>query len=404
MKNILLIGTLDTKGDELLYMKELVLMAHHHPIVMDTGVGESKFEPDITTEDILKQVGKTTADLMALQDEGEIIKFMSPAIEVAVKNLYQEGKIDGVAAIGGAQGSAMASAGLKQLPVGFPKVLVSTKAVQAGIKGFTGPKDVAIIPSVCDIAGLNRITRKILSNAVGAVIGMASIETPPYPDKPPVVMTMNGTVNNCCLHIKRSLEKDGYEVIVFHTIGGGKALEKWIEDIGADIACVIELSLEEIGNELFGGMASAGKERLQAAGKLGIPQIVTLGAVDFINFLEPETVPAKYRKRTLHWHTPQATTMRMEKDEMELIARTIAEKLNSSKGRVEVLIPLKGFSVWDKEGKAFYDPEADSHFIKCFKEHISPAVHVTEHDLHINDAPFGDLVYKRFTEIVKRVP
>ena len=401
MKNILLVGTLDTKGNELFYMKDIAEKAHYRPIVMDTGVGRSDLKADITTEDILNNARKSMEELTALHDGGEIIKFMSPVVEAMVQKLYEEGRIDGAVAIGGAQGSAIASAGLKRLPVGFPKVLVSTKAVQAGIKGFTGPKDVAIIPSVCDIAGLNRITRKILSNAVGAVMGMVSIEHPPYPDRPVVLMTMNGTVNNCCLRVKQLLEKDGYEVIVFHTIGGGKALEKWIEDIGTDIACVIELSLEEIGNELFGGMASAGKRRLEAAGKLGIPQIVTLGAVDFINFLGRETVPEKYQNRRLHWHTPQATTMRMEAGEMETIGSTIAGKLNRSKGKVEVVIPLKGFSAWDKEGKDFHDPAADKHLIDSLRRHISPSISVTEHDFHINDTPFADLIYERFTQIAK---
>jgi uncharacterized protein (UPF0261 family) len=399
MKNILLIGTLDTKGDELLFMKELVEKAHHCPIVMDIGIRESKFKADITREDILRHIGKDIEYLIALQDEGEAIKFMSPAIEIMLKKLYQEGKIDGVVGIGGAQGSAMCSAGMKQLPVGFPKVLVSTKAVQAGIKGFTGTKDVVIIPAVCDIAGLNRITRNILKNAVGAILGMVSIELPPHPERPVVVMSMNGTVNTCCLHIKELLEKDGYEVIVFHTVGGGKAMEELIEDI--DVDCVIELALEEIGNELFGGLGSAGKGRLEAAGRLGIPQIVTPGSIDFINFLTMETVPEKYRNRRLHRHTPQATCMRMEKEEMEIIGQVIAEKLNKSRGKLEIMIPLKGFSMWDKEGKVFYDLEADRHFIESFKKHISPVIQVTEYDLHINDRSFADLVYKRFTELVK---
>jgi len=399
MKNILLIGTLDTKGDELLFMKDLVEKAHHCPIVMDIGIRESKFKADITREDILRHIGKDTGDLIALQDEGEAIKLMSPAIEVVVKKLYEKGKIDGVVGIGGAQGSAMCSAGLKQLPVGFPKILVSTKAVQAGIKGFTGTKDVVIIPSVCDIAGLNRITRKVLKNAVGAILGMVSIELPPHPERPVVVMSMNGTVNTCCLRIKELLEKDGYEVIVFHTVGGGKAMEELIEDI--DIDCVIELALEEIGNELFGGLGSAGKERLEAAGRRGIPQILTPGSTDFINFLTMETVPEKYRNRRLHRHTPQSTCMRMEKEEMEIIGQVIAEKLNKSRGKLEIVIPLRGFSMWDKEGKLFYDLEADRHFIESFKKHISPVIQITEYDLHINDRAFADLVYKRFTELVK---
>ena len=401
MKNILLIGTLDTKGDELLFMKELVEKAHHYPIVMDIGIRESKFKADITREDILRHIGKDIGDLIALQDEGEAIKLMSPAIEVVVKELYEKGKIDGVVGIGGAQGSAMCSAGLKQLPVGFPKILVSTKAVQAGIKGFAGTKDVVIIPSVCDIAGLNRITRKVLKNAVGAILGMVSVELPPHPERPVVVMSMNGTVTTCCLRIKELLEKDGYEVIVFHTVGGGKAMEELIEDIDNDIDCVIELALEEIGNELFGGLGSAGKERLEAAGRRGIPQILTPGSIDFINFLTMETVPEKYRNRRLHRHTPQSTCMRIEKEEMEIIGQVIAEKLNKSRGKLEIVIPLRGFSMWDKEGKLFYDPEADRHFIESFKKHISPVIQVTEYDLHINDKSFADLVYKRFTELVK---
>lgn len=277
MKNILLVGTHDTKGPELSFMKALIEKAHDHPIVMDIGIRDSNFKADIGLDDVLRQIGKEKKDLTALKHEGEIIGFMSAAIEAVFRRLYEEGRIDGVVGIGGAQGSAMISAGMKQLPVGFPKVLVSTKAVQAGIKGFTGAKDVMIIPSVCDIAGLNRITRSVLKNAVGAVVGMVSIELPPYPEARAVVMSMNGTVTTCCLRVKELLEQDGYEVIVFHTVGGGKAMEKWIEEFGGDIDGVIELSLEEIGNELFGGLASAGKERLEAA-----------GSVEFLSSSSPE--------------------------------------------------------------------------------------------------------------------
>jgi uncharacterized protein (UPF0261 family) len=400
MKNILLIGTHDTKGAEMTFMRELVEEAHHRPVVMDIGIRDSDFKADINLEDTLRHIGKEKKDLLALKHEGEIINFMSPAIEAVFRKLYADGKIDGVVGIGGAQGSAMVSAGMKQLPVGFPKVLVSTKAVQAGIKGFTGAKDVTIMPAVCDIAGLNRITRSILKNAVGAVLGMVGIELPAYPKTRAVVVSMNGTVTTCCLRLKELLEQDGYEVIVFHTVGGGRAMEKWIEDIGGDIDGVIELSLEEIGNELFGGLASAGKERLEAAGRRGIPQLVATGAVDFINFLTPDTVSERYQHRRLHRHTPQATCMRMEKDDLDLIGRTIAEKLNKAKGKVDVMIPLRGFSSWDAEGKSFRDPEADAVFVESLKKHLSPAIRATEHELHINDRPFADLVYKRFKELL----
>ena len=403
MKNILLIGTLDTKGDELLFMKELVEKAHHCPIVMDIGIlGESKFKADITRQDVIGHIGKDIEYLIALQNEGEAIKLMSSAVEVVLKKLYQEGKIDGTVGIGGGQGCSMCSPGMKQLPVGFPKVLVSTKAAQAGIKEYAGTKDVVIIPAVCDIAGLNRITRDVLKNAVGAILGMVSIEAAPHRGEPVVVMSMNGTVTTSGLYIKDLLEKDGYEVIVFHTLGvGGKAMEELIENI--DVDCVIELALNEIGNELFGGLASAGKERLEAAGRRGVTQIVTPGSIDFINFLTMETVPEKYRNRRLYSHNPQATCMRMEKEEMRVIGQVIAEKVNKSRGKLEIMIPLKGFSMWDKEEKVFYDLEADRHFIESFKKHISPVIQVTEYDLHINDRSFADLVYKRFTELVRPI-
>jgi len=399
-KKIALIGTLDTKGDELAFMKRLVEEKGYKPIVLDIGIlGDGPFEPDIKREDLLKGIGFELKQLISSKGrEAEASEIMSKALSVKIGKLYEERIIDGVIAIGGGMGSQTSAKALQQLPIGFPKVLVSTKAIQAGIQGYAGAKDVIIIPSVCDIAGLNSITKRILAEAVGAAIGM--IEMGPIEDeqKPTVVMEMNGAVTKCGTIVKKMLENEGYEVIIFHGIGsGGRAMEEFIKD--NDVVCSIELGLNEIGNDLFGGIASAGKERLEAAGRKGIPQIVTTGSVDFINFLGLETVPERYRHRKIVVNNAQSYVMRIEGEEMEILGRVIAEKLNKSKGSTEVLIPHRGFSMGDQEGREFYDPESDSIFINALRRSLSPDIKVFELDLHINDKEFAEFIYRRFLKV-----
>ena len=399
-KKIALIGTLDTKGDELAFMKRLVEEKGYKPIVLDIGIlGDGPFKPDIKREDLLKEIGFELKQLISSKGrEAEASEIMSNALSAKMGKLYEERIIGGVIAIGGGMGSQTSAKALQQLPIGFPKILVSTKAVQAGIQGYAGAKDVVIIPSVCDIAGLNSITKRILAEAVGAVIGM--IEMGPIEDeqKPTVVMEMNGAVTKCGANVKNMLENEGFEIIVFHGIGsGGRAMEEFIKD--NDVICSIELGLNEIGNELFGGIASAGKERLEAAGRKGIPQIVTTGSVDFINFLGPETVPERYRHRKIVVHNAQSTVMRIEGEEMEILGRVIADKLNKSKGVTEVLIPLRGFSMGDQEGREFYDPESDNIFINTLERTLSSNIKVFELDLHINDKEFAEFIFGRFLKV-----
>ena len=401
-KSIALIGTLDTKGEEISFMKDLVEKKGYKPIVMDVGIlGTPPFVPDIRRQDVLKEIGLELNYLISLRDGGKASEIMSNALSATIKKHYEEGAIDGVIAIGGGMGSQICAKAIQQLPIGFPKVLASTKAIQAGIQAYAGTKDVVIIPPVCDLAGLNWITRRILSNAVGMVIGM--IEMPPveHEKKPVITMSMNGGTTECGLHLKNMLVKDGYEVIAFPCLGpGGKAMEEFIRD--NDVIFSIEVGLFEIVSELFGGMASAGKERLEAAGNKGIPQIVTPGTVDVLNFLGPETVPERYRCRKLYARNFQSTIVRMEREEMQIIGRVIGEKLNKSKGKSEVLIPLRGFSNVDKEGEVFYDPESDRIFVEALKANLSPEIKVFERDCHINDVEFAEFMYQRFLEISKR--
>ena len=279
-------------------------------------------------------------------------------------------------------------------------MLSSQKIVQAGIREYVGTKDIAVMPSMADIAGLNRLTRKALSEAVGAIVGMVESAEPEISEKPLVFMTMLGTTTGCGLKVKSLLEDKGFEVAVFHTIGiGGMTFEELLKEY--PVKGVIELGLNEIGNELFGGLASAGPHRLEAAGMRGIPQIITPGNVDFINFLAPETVPEQYRNRKLCFHNPQATLPRLNGEELKLIGETVAKKLNLATGPVKVLIPTQGFSSLDREGNIFYDPVADRAFVEALKDSLKETIELKEINAHINDDEFARKLVDEFIELTR---
>jgi uncharacterized protein (UPF0261 family) len=286
-------------------------------------------------------------------------------------------------------------------------MLVSQKIVQAGIRKYVGTRDIVVMPCVADLAGLNRLTSVALNRAVGAITGMVATvgavpdrsdtsnrsATPEQSDKPLVFMTMTGLSTACGMRVQSLLEERGFEVVVFHTIGvGGETFEALVRDY--PVKGVIELGLNEIGNELLGGMASAGPHRLEAAGDKGIPQIITPGNVDIINFLAPETLPECFRDRVIAYHNPQATLPRVNADEMRLIAGAVAAKLNLARGPVAVLLPLRGFSSLDIAGNVFFDPEADRAFIERLKSSLNSTIRVREIDAHINDEAFAAAVFE----------
>jgi uncharacterized protein (UPF0261 family) len=317
-----------------------------------------------------------------------------------IKELYDEDKVDGVVALGGGMGIAAGSIALKQLPIGVPKVLVSTmKLVQAGIEWYVDGKDIMVLPCPADLIGLNRVTKRVLAMAAYAVSGM--VNAPPEREgRPLLAMTALGTTNRLASKLKDMFEARGFEVVVFHTVGpGGRAFEAFIED--NPVVCALDLSLNEVGNYLFGGRASAGPTRMEAAVKKGIPQVIVPGNVDFINFLEPESVPSHYRDRWLHVHNPKATVMRMSSDEMARIAATIAEKLNRSTAPVKVLIPLRGFSAFDREKGVFYDPKADMVFVRALKQNLRKEVEVIEVDAHINSDEFISTVFEETASLIR---
>lgn len=389
-----IVGTLDTKGPEILFVKNLIQRKGHQTIVIDAGVlGEPYFPPDVSREEVARAAGTTIQDIIKLRDEGKAINAMALGVRSVLHELYSKGELHGAICLGGGQAATIGSTALQALPLGVPKVLVSTKVAQAKAGAYAGTRDIVLMPSVADIAGLNRITEKVLSNAAGAIVGMveAACEKAVVEEKPVAVLTMLGTTTRGCLGVKNYLETKGFEVIVFPTIGvGGKAMEEYLEECGASL--VLDLSLNEIGNELFGGMASAGANRLTAAGRKGIPQVIAPGNVEFINFLDAETVPPRYRNRKLHSHNPQATVMRLNGEELREIARVVAQKVSQAMGPVTVIVPLKGFSALSVEGGVFYDPEADKKFIEELEMHLPPNVNVVKVDADFNSSRFVEAV------------
>jgi uncharacterized protein (UPF0261 family) len=360
---------------------------------VDDGIlGKPTIRPDITREEVAVAAGTTLDEIKAIGIESKSIEVMASGLRNLVKSLYDSGRLDGVISIGGGMGTSMATAAMKELPLGVPKFMVSTKVAQSGTgKEYMGNKDITMVSSVADIAGLNRLTKKIATNAAGAIVGMVESPKVEIVDKPLIALSMNGTTTQCGSKVMSMLEGEQYEVVVFHSIGvGGRALEEFIKN--EPVEAIIELGLNEIGNELFGGMATAGPARLEAAGEKGILQIITPGSVDFINFLAPETVPPRYKNRNLFFHNPQATTLRLNSDEVRLVAEVMAEKLNRAIGPVKVLIPTRGFSSWDQKGKSFYDPEVDRVFIDSLKKGLRASIMFSEIEVHINDNQFADLI------------
>lgn len=405
-KTIAVLATLDTKGPEVRFVKNLLEKKGYRALVIDTGIlGETPFLPEVSRDEVAQAAGTTIKELIEAHNEGNAIDAMSRGVTAVVKDLYSQGKFDGVLGLGGGQGAAISSAALKALPIGVPKLLVSTKVAQSKPIYYVGTKDIALMPSVVDLAGLNPIIRKVLANAAGSVAGMVDFaaelaqEEAGEKAKPVTILTMLGTTTKLGLAVKDYLESKGSDVLVFHTIGvGGRTLEDYLE--GNDASVVIDVSMNEIGNELFGGLAAAGKDRLSAAGRKGIPQIVAPGNVEFINFLDPATVPEHYRDRKLNYHNPFATQVKLTAEEMRAVAREMAKKLAQAKGPVWVVIPLKGFSVFSMEGGVYYDSENREAFISELERALPVHIPIMMVNADINSKEFAEVIIRLWDKLI----
>lgn len=404
IRTIAIVGTLDTKGEDVKYVKDLIEKRGHRTLVVDSGVlGEPLFKADVTRDRVAQAGGKNLSELVAQRDTDTAVRAMiSGAVEI-IKKLYHEGRVDAVMSLGGGKGTAIGTAAMRALPFGVPKIAVTTVA-SGDTSGYVGSKDIVMFPSITDIAGLNRINSRMYANAVGAIIGMVETEAEEISKERAIVgITALGVTTpaamKCKSRLERRRERGGYAAMIFHTTGvGGRAMEELID--GGVIAGVIDLTTTEMISELVGGNTSSGPDRLEAAGRKSIPQVICPGGLDMVAFVGGRrAIPVKYRDRLFYDHTPEVTLMRTTVEENIKLAEIMAEKVNRSKGPVAILMPTKGFSAYDQEGNVFFDPEADQCFIKTLKKAVQEKISVILIDCHINDDEFAEKAVNLFLEM-----
>jgi uncharacterized protein (UPF0261 family) len=398
---VVIIGTLDTKGDELGFARDVITAQGVDVHVVDVGVlGDPEFDPDTSASEVAEAAGTTLDHLREAADRGEAMEAMGEGATVVAERLHEEGVLDGVLGLGGSGNTSIATTAMRALPVGVPKLMVSTMA-SGDTEPYVGARDIAMLYSVADIEGLNQLSRQVISNAALAMVGMVSNEPDvEVEDRPTIGMTMFGVTTPCVQTARELLEDRGYETIVFHATGtGGKAMESLVEE--GIIDGVLDVTTTEWADELVGGVLNAGPDRLDAAAEAGIPQVVSTGALDMVNFGPRETVPEEFEGRQFHIHNPQVTLMRTTPEENAELGRIIAEKLNAASGPTALALPLGGVSMIDVEGEDFYDPEADQALFDALREHLDEDVELLERETDINDEAFAELLADTLDEYMR---
>jgi uncharacterized protein (UPF0261 family) len=398
LATVVLLGTLDTKGKEFDYLRDRLREQGVDVVLVDAGVFEPQARADVTQDEVAAAAGADIAALREAGDRGAAVDAMCRGSAVVARRLHEEGRLDGILSVGGSGNSSIGAAAMRALPVGVPKLIVSTVA-SGDTRPYMGASDVTMTYSVVDISGLNRISERILANAAGAIAGMAGAKVEAGEGKPLVGATMFGVTTPCVTRARERLEKLGYEVLVFHATGtGGQSMEALVE--GGFLAGVLDATTTELADDLVGGVLSAGPDRLEAAGRLGVPQVVSLGALDMVNFGPRETVPTEFDGRNLYVHNPTVTLMRTTPDECRELGRRIGRKLSAAAGPTALFVPLRGVSMIAVEGGPFHDQAADEALLDGLHETLADSVEVHELDLDVNDPEFADAMANRLHELI----
>jgi uncharacterized protein (UPF0261 family) len=399
-KTVLVIGTLDTKGREYDYVCNLIRARGHRPFVLDAGVlGEPTFVPDSPASRTAEAGGGSLAELRERRDRGHALEIMGLGARAIALDLLAKGGFDAVFSMGGSGGTSIGATAMQALPVGLPKLIVSTMA-SGNVGPYVDVKDITMMYSVVDVAGLNRVSRQVFANAAGAICGMAEQAAVTGEQRPLVAATMFGVTTSCVDRVRERMESAGYEMLVFHAVGsGGRSMESLVAD--GFISGIADVTTTEWCDELVGGVLSAGPERLDAGAKAGVPQVVSLGALDMVNFGPRDTLPPQFESRNIYVHNPQVTLMRTTPEECAQLGEIIATKLNRVTGPTALFIPLKGVSAIDVEGMPFYDPIADAALFDAIRTHLDRSkVELVELDLPINDPAFADAMADRLMEML----
>jgi len=401
-KNIVILATLDTKGIETQYVRKQIEELGETALVVDVGVvGEPATTADIIRQEIAEAGGTSLAKLLEDPDREIAAPIMAAGATKIVSQLVEDGKVHGIVSMGGTQGTTLATAVMRALPYGFPKVMVSTMA-SSNVAPWVDIKDITMMYSVTDILGLNPVMRTILSNAAGAVVGMAQASVPmESTEKPLVGVTTVGITTQGAMKAIEVLEAAGYETIVFHAVGtGGRAMEQLMEE--GVIGAVLDYSTIEVSNEMFDALLAGGEKRLTTAGRLGLPQVLAPGAIEVLVFNEPETVPPPFNTRTLIRHSPQITDVRLNGEEMARVGEEIASRLKHTTDEAVFIIPTAGYDSYAVSGEGFYDPEADQAFVDALKANVPKNIKIIERDTHIEDPAFATEAANLLIELIEK--
>lgn len=399
MSSIAILGTFDTKGTEHAFIATTLQAQGFSTLLIDVGsLSDPAIVPDINRAEVLAALADPATDIpavLARQDRGECVTLMGRAAASLVRNLASDNRIHGIISLGGGGGTAIATAAMRALPLGFPKLMVSTLA-SGQTAHYVGTSDITMMPAIVDVSGINRVSRLIFSNAAGAIAGMVNAATArqsapaPVDEKPLIVASMFGNTTACVTAAKDRLEAAGYEVLVFAATGsGGRAMEALIAT--GLISGVLDITTTEWADELVGGTLTAGPDRLSATARAQIPAIVVPGCLDMVNFGERNSVPARFADRNFYVHNEQVTLMRTNPAECTELGRILAEKINAYAAPVTVLIPQGGISVISAPGQPFHDPAADEALFDSLKSNLRTDIPVIESPANINEAPFAEL-------------
>ena len=389
-KTVVIAGALDTKAVEFALVRSLLEKQGIRALLVDFGIlGEAGIAPDISRDEIANAAGGDLDALRRGKRRGEALEVMGRGLAVVARSLYDKGELDGILGMGGSGGTTVATAGMRALPLGVPKLMVSTIA-SGDVRAFVGPADIVMMPSIVDVAGINRINGRVYSNAAAAIAGMVRSDVPVIAEeKPLVTASMFGNTTACIDCARGVIERQGFEVLVFHATGiGGRTMENLISE--GYIAASLDITMTELADEVCGGGASAGPDRGLAASRAGIPAVIAPGCVDMANFGPLESVPEKYRQRTLYQWAPTATLLRTNEEENRHIGDMIATAANEAIAPIAILLPLKGVSMLDSHGGAFWDPAANAACFDAIKSSLRQDIPVIELAYNINDQPFAE--------------